>query len=222
MPKRKQQPFTWSYSKYSKFKQCAFSYDCKYNKKLPEPKGPGMQRGIDIHELGENYLLGKLKKVPGEYNKVAKEMRKFKKLDAIPEMSIGLTRDFEETEFFASDVWFRGKLDVTVYKSNDVINITDLKTGKIREGEYDDQLEIYGLVAHSIYDVEVINTNLLFIDQGQTVDGKPFHISQYENVKKKWIKKINAMEKTKTFRPNPSWLCRYCHYRKDNGGPCEL
>lgn len=213
--------FTWSYSKYSKFKQCPKAYEFKYIQKLPEPQGPALERGIHIHELGEKFLKGEID-LPEEYNKVKRQMLQFKKQEAIPEMAIGLTRDFEECEFFGKDVWFRGKLDVTVYAGSDKINITDLKTGKIREGEYDDQLEIYGLITHACYDVEVVNTYLLFIDQGKVVTGKPFHIDDYEKIKKKWIKKINAMEKTKTFRPNPSWLCNYCHYRKSNGGPCEL
>ena len=104
---------------------------------------------------------------------------------------------------------------------DNIIHVIDFKTGKVRPGTYDEQLELYGLAIHSIYDVGTVIPELWFLDSGENIIGDNFIQSCYESVKKKWVKKINAMENTKTFKAKPSWLCNYCYYSSKKGGQCE-
>jgi len=37
-----------------------------------------------------------------------------------------------------------------------------------------------------------------------------------------WVtEKVMKIENDDIFAPNPSYACRWCHFRKNNGGPCQ-
>ncbi len=59
------------------------------------------------------------------------------------EVKMGIRSNGEPCDFFAGDVWFRGKLDVVVtWEANAFIG--DWKTGKVRENA--DELELFGVM----------------------------------------------------------------------------
>ena len=37
-----------------------------------------------------------------------------------------------------------------------------------------------------------------------------------------WEQNVKPMFKDEIFAPLPSYMCRWCHFRKDNGGPCSM
>ena len=57
---------SWSFSRYGDYKKCPLAFKLKHIDKIQEPKSPAMQRGIDIHNLAEAYVVGKLAKLPPE------------------------------------------------------------------------------------------------------------------------------------------------------------
>mgnify|MGYP000287582546 FL=1 len=148
---------SWSFSRYGDYRKCPLSFKLKHIDKIAEPKSAAMQRGIDIHNLAEAYVVGKLAKLPpelalfkDEFAKLRK-MYKAKKLPMIVEDNWAFTAEWEETQW--NDwvrCWVRIKLDCAHYEEANVMFVTDYKTGKMNEAknaEYMEQLELYALAA---------------------------------------------------------------------------
>lgn len=215
----------WSYSRWADYQTCPFKAKCKYVLKLKEPGGDAMNRGSDIHKKLENYLNYKMKRVPTEAKLLKKEYVAMKKLKPEVELSVAFTNTWEKTDWFnPTKAWCRVKIDALTLptESNPVVEITDHKTGKVKEhGEYNNQLELYGLTGLLLYDMaEKSRSNLLFVDHGIIIAGEEYPRKDINKLKKKWEIRVAPMLKDTKFKPSPGMHCRWCHYRKSNGGPC--
>lgn len=220
MASKQSRPLTaWSYSRLKLYEQCPLKFKLKNLDKLPEPKSPHAQRGIDIHKKGENYLLGKLSRVPKEYSAFAEEMRQLKKHEASAEEKWAFTRDWEPTGYFDRDVWVRQITDASVVYEDGVVDVYDFKTGRIYD-DYDDQMEMFATGAMSIFElVEEVRTNLLFLDVGKPIR-QSFKPTELPYLKDKWESRTEAMFSDLEFAPKRNRYCGYCHFRRSNGGPC--
>jgi hypothetical protein len=215
----------WSYSRYSLYKQCPLKFKLTHIDKLPQPKSPALERGIAIHQEAEDYLNGKHRAVPESLKKLAKPLKQIRDEQYAAEDAWGLTKDWEETGFFAQDVWLRLKIDAYGMPRPNVFKMIDFKTGKMRSG-YIEQLELYAVCAFSIYDIHTVETELWYVDNGKIIDssenpGATFHVEDYEKLCKRWGYKTKPMFNDKTFSPTPNQFCGWCHWRKENGGPCK-
>jgi hypothetical protein len=231
----------WSHSRYKKYVQCPLSAKLEYLDRIkdPSPKHPAMQRGIDIHDLAENYVLGRLKRLPKELKLFAEEFKALKKLK-VPievEQQWAFTKGWKVTGWFDSDCWLRVMLDcnyVIEYAEGHVLKCIDYKTGKIRpelQEQYMEQLELYAIAGFLKYaDVDIVEGELWYLDEGvlmgEGYEGDPnfgvFHRKDLAKLKKKWEKKTKAMLGDTIFAPRPGNYCRWCWYKKDKGGHCEF
>lgn len=228
MPIKAALQFTsWSYSRYMAYQECPLAARLKHlEKKGDNRKSAAMQRGTDIHKLAELHLNGQLKKLPDELKLFADEYKVLRKLPTQTEHQWAHKRDWSPTEWFGKEAWFRFIADASAAvretlkkKILRVVRVIDFKTGKIRPG-YDDQLELGAISAFNQYDdVDVVNGELWYLDQGELKDTR-FERADLADLQKKWEKKTMAMLNDTTHAPRPGAGCRWCEFSKARGGPC--
>ena len=214
---------SWSYSKYGLWKQCPRKYKFRVIDKLTEPpmtEGPAM-RGIEIHKMFEDYLLGNIAELSNEFHYYTDFLNDLKMVNAWPEIKLAVDKDWNEVDWDSEDMWFRCILDALTLHGSEKAVIYDWKTGK-EYPEHIHQREIYACAVNSIYpDVYEIDCYHVYLDS-KSVTHTVFHRDQIPALQVKWEKNVQQMFEDTWFPANPSWLCRYCHFRKENLGPCEF
>ena len=226
---------SWSFSRYSDYKQCPARFKYKHLEKRPEPKAEALQRGADIHDAISAYLKGESKTVPKEAASYAVELKALRTLYLKPKDQTVVVEDdwaftsrWGETQWNNwAECWVRIKLDAAHTEGTSVMIVRDWKTGKLRDELVDDyleQLELYALAAllKYIFIVEV-RPELCYVDLGVTYPETPLSYTRADipRLIKLWEKRVAPMFKDKKFAPRPNSKCRWCHFRRENGGPCQ-
>lgn len=225
---------SWSYSRYAVYQECPRKFKFKFIDKLPEPPSPALERGAQTHTIAENYIKGNLPaKVPTElskFPKVFKELRKeYRKsiLGCLVEESWNFRNDWTQTVWNDWDgCWLRIKTDCVVYEDDDDITVIDWKTGKFRpdnSAQYMEQLSLYALGGFLMLDhVEIIAPRLYYLDEGKVYPENRFYTrDDLPGLQREWLAKVKPMMSDKSFLPKPGNACRFCTFKKSNGGPCE-
>lgn len=232
---------SWSYSRYSDWRSCPLMAKCKHlDKSLPkEPPSDAMARGTNIHTMAEEFIKGKLAKLPEELKLFADEFKKLRALykkktsGMIVEDNWALTKDWTETQWDDwVGCWVRIKLDCAHYLAPTVMMVTDWKTGKPNQykvTEYMEQLELYAVAALLLHDhLEEVHCRLAFTDTGDVYpfeeDGGALVVKRKDlpKLRKSWDKRVDPMFKDEKFVPKPGKQCNWCFYGqagKAKGGP---
>lgn len=216
----------WSYSRYKEYMTCPLRAKLKFIDKLQEPPSPAMARGDAIHKIAEKYVKtgGRF---PSELKPLEKEFKEIRKAKASAEGELAFTRDWEPCGWFDMQrCWVRIKIDallVPVEKKmeEEPVRVIDYKTGKIREGEYDEQLELYGLTGLLVAPKARTSTGeLWFIDHAQVIPlEEAFKREQEAKLKKHWEIKTAKMLADDKFLPTPGDGCRWCPFGKNKPAP---
>jgi RecB family exonuclease len=226
----------WSMSRYNDYIKCPALAKYKHVDKLKEPGNAAMERGTAIHKLAEDYVKGLLVKLPAELKgftdefKALKAAYKKKKWPMIVEDQWAFTNTWDETEWNNwADCWLRVKIDIAYQTDENILYVTDYKTGKMNDrnnAEYMVQLELYALAALLMSTAEDITVvpNLWYLDAGATFPPEPakFTKADLPKLKKTWEARVKPMLADRKFAPRPSNNCRWCHFRKENNGPCKF
>lgn len=134
---------------------------------------------------------------------------------AAAERMLGVTVDGRLCDFFAPDVWLRGKIDATVYRDNNVgvlptAAIFDWKTGKRREER--DELAIHAVLLKAWKPtVQKITAYYVWLQDNEV--GKPHDVSNTEqmfrNINYVMNDVANAIE-VENFPKRRNPLCGWC------------
>lgn len=228
-----------SWSRFNDHRRCGLYAKLKYLDKLPEPGSPAMERGGAIHKLGERYVLGQIRILPEELKLFKEEFAYLRKVGANVEGQLAVDRGWNPCDWFSRDAWLRVVTDARHQenKGKTIVGI-DYKTGKVYE-ENDEQLSLYSpvLFAHHPEADELI-LKLWYLDAGEekvyryrregikaatkkpggdAVDKRP----SFDELKAAWAEKLHPLLTDRKFVATPNEKCRYCHFRKSNGGPCR-
>ena len=214
---------SWSYSRYSTWKQCPGKAKLLYIEKLKEPDSPALLNGQKKHTELEYFLKG-YSPLPDWVHKNSKPYAEgLKERKAIPELQVAFNDKWQPVEWFAKNAWARIKIDVIDNSVPGVTDIKDWKSGKIRDGEYDEQLELYGLTGLLMFpDREKAIAELHFPEIGVTIPRSEYLQENRDQLRNLWESRVSAMLDDVTFEYTPNTYCRYCHFRKTNGGPCTV
>jgi len=217
----------WSFSRLGDYRMCPFKAKLKCVDKLKEPESEAMAEGTRIHKLAEDYVLGNITRLPKELQLFKAEFAALKKQKGVEcEAEWTFTANFDRvTGWFSKDAWCRIKVDAHYLdaKTNRV-RVIDYKTGKIKDTDLE-QLELYALAALLLYpDCEGVDCELWYTKLGELLPPNGANFENTTAVKKrllaKWVKASKPMLADRKFKPTPNALCRWCHFRNDNGGPC--
>jgi len=211
----------WSFSRYNTYQQCPFKLKCSAVLKLKEPETEPMLKGQRVHKAGEDYVKGIAKKLDPAFKLFKPQMLELRKAKAQTELSWGFTKTWEPCGFFDKGVWCRIKTDVLETLPSGVVRVIDYKTGSMYP-EHADQLGLYALGAFKMTPtLKSAQCEDWYLDNGQ----RSFEVFEAKGMKKlqaTWEKKVAPMLADERLLPTKNKWCGRCHYRKANGGPCEL
>jgi hypothetical protein len=234
-------PVSWSFSRYSDFRECPLKFKLKHMDRIKEPPSDAMQRGIDNHTFAEQYVKGTLKKLPpalcglkAEFDAMRK-MYKAKKFPMIVEDNWAFTVDWEETQWNDwVNCWVRIKLDAAHYTDARTMFVTDWKGGKpndFKNAEYMEQMELYAVAAllmSAVEDVE-IHVRLGYHETGEFIvprdkEGNEIVYTRADlpRLLKEWNKRVKPMMTATNFPPRANRGCQWCFYGQAGiakGGP---
>lgn len=225
---------SWSFSRWSVYEECPAKAKYKFIDKLKEPGSAAMDRGSELHKLGETFLKTG-GRVPKEVKLIGDTLKDFKKRGALAEADFTFTKDWKATRWDDwNNAWCRIKADVIIAPVIDsdipTAEVHDFKTGGEKKlanqdfGEYYTQLELYGLAGLLTFPTaQVVKSSLVFIDFGKTVENPyAFKRSDEKKLMKKWEMNTKRMLADTTFKPKPGNACRWCHFSKAKDGPCQF
>jgi hypothetical protein len=238
----------WSYSRFGVYTACPYKAKLQFIDKLKEPDFAAGIEGTRVHAIAAAYTTGKLptdreaasllpelkamlasKRVPKELETFAEEFQMLRKAKALCEEQWTFDRNWNYLPdgWFSSQAWLRVKVDSHYLeakkKGNGIrettVHIQDHKTGKVSV-EHSLQRSLYALAAFQVYlDCVKVTAAHWYLTPGK-LESETWERSQLDKLKKDWALRTTAMLHDTTFTPNPSAACRWCHFRKSNGGPC--
>jgi hypothetical protein len=226
----------WSYSRYNDYATCPMMFAYKHLLRVKETtKSPAMERGIDIHREGEEFLVApkKPKKVPASYANFADEMAQLRDMSPTVEQQWGFRQDWTPATatardphgWFAKDVWLRNVLDVCVVYPDDTALVIDFKTGK-KYGTNEDQMQLFALATFNKFpQLTEVSTRLWYLDIDDIKENEvesEFVAKEVPALKKDWERKVKPMFLDRKFPPRPNPKCKWCHVSKSKGGPCKF
>ncbi len=229
--KKISRPFAWSYSALGDYETCPAKYGFR-KAKVPTPKNPYMERGIEIHGEAEAYLKREVRALPKSLKLLKDEFKELLVVDAIAEGQMAFTRKWEPTGWFADDVWLRVKVDAHYRSDDKTARVIDFKTGRVPfEDKYSEQKRIYAAAGMCHYPaVSQVSVELWYVDHGiirpDPAKGKReiyTRKSHLRGIQQEFTLRAKRMESDKVLKPRPSITnCKWCDYSCHKGGPCAV
>lgn len=218
---------TWSFSRLMEYENCPYAVYLKSVEKMPDPSGPAAERGVLVHGHIEGYIQNEhdtllavplasgMKKVNlAPFEPLMERLRLGWIADQVEvEGDWGFTRDWQQTGFFADDVWARVKLDAIEFESETSAVAYDWKTGRKfgNELKHNQQGMVYAIATFMRYPkLEFIETKFVYLDQHETLENR-YSRERALMLKPMWDKRANRLTTATEFPPKPSLhACRFC------------
>jgi len=217
-------PFAWSYSALGAFETCPHRYmTTRITKEVKEPQTEATLWGNRVHKAFEENVKMNRPFPNGmeDYAKVADTLKAYgkgKKIDA--EQKLAINRNMNKTEYFASDVWLRSIIDVTIEADGHVF-VGDYKTGK--KNPDSGQLRLTAAIIFATRPwIENVTNSFLWLKDGTTTTEK-FVRQDASEIWQEFMPRVKRMEESirlGEFPKRPSGLCRnWCpvHTCEHNG-----
>jgi RecB family exonuclease len=217
-PKQK----AWSYSAASNHAKCPRKFRYQRIDKLPEPENEAMARGSLIHKACEARIKHGVDQslVAAPWLERLDELRS---RGAIPEVQLAFDKQWQSVPWFGAHVWGRCVLDASYKIAPAIVQIVEFKTGKVYP-EHTQQLRLYALAGFILHpEAEEVRSELWYLDK--TEAPRPGYVAQRSAVphlKEEFIEFSRPMLNDTIYPARPGPLCRWCHFRKANNGPCEF
>ena len=207
----------YSNSSIKTYEQCPYKYKLTRIDKLKEPTGDAAMRGSNIHTVFEKAL--ETLTLPPEFAYWNDYIKSLASKQAGSEIKFALTKDWNVCGFNDSVAWVRGIYD-NIYVEGNHAHVLDWKTGK--ERDYGDQLKLYAVVILATYpEVEIVTTEVCYIDLQKRSAGVEYSRADFAQLQAWLTDRIGKIENDDIFAPKPDYGCRWCYFRKSNGGPCQ-
>ena len=211
--------YPYSYSSIKTYEECPAKYKFSRILRLPQPSGPAAERGTLIHAEIEEALNGGLVLLSADVEHLANSIEVWRKSGAQSELEFAFDKHWHEVSYKSDSAIFRGIIDLYMEHDDQAV-VIDFKTGK--ERDYQDQVRVYSAaILATKPHINSVRNIIEFIDQKKTKEYVPVRRENLSELKSLLIGRLMAVELDKIYAPNPNQFCRWCHYRKDNGGPCK-
>lgn len=214
---------SWSFSRLKTYLQCPYKAKLLYIDRMKEPESAPMLEGHRIHKLAEDFLKGIIEDVPEELELFAEDYYNLRDCGSAlyVESNAAFRKDLTPCDWFAKDAWLRAIYDALVVNDDGTAIVIDLKTGKMRR-EDSEQLSLFAFtILLKLPEINEVRTELWYAKGGELVSGD-YTRTGFNAYREYWLSKVEPMLADTEFLPNPSALCRWCHFRKDNNGPCKF
>jgi RecB family exonuclease len=207
---------TASYSALDAFETCPRKYEASnFLKTVPFVTSEAMARGNRVHKFMEDYVkegtpvpagLTKLKSLVDKITPRATEVH--------AEQQIAINYDLKQVGYFAGDVAWRAKLDLTVLHPPGMI-VVDYKTSS-EPRETIDQLEMNILMAFVRYpDIERARGIFAYTDhKDRHRDIARTDIPRIVDGIYPRLERLRLAQERRDFPPTPCYLCKFCPVKK--------
>lgn len=205
---------TWSYSLLAAFIKCPMQYDAVRVRKLyPFVEGPEMKEGNKQHKLFENGIKFATPMPPGyEHHQPMIDA-----IRALPgtkhvELPIAVNQKGDPVGYWDKDVWVRGKADVVVDVSPEVVIVGDYKTGKSQYADTSQLKLTAAMLFNTRPQLQTVKSALIFTKENKTVPmvyTRDKQMTYWQDFMPDYARLVRAHE-TNTFMPKPSGLCKRC------------
>ena len=210
---------TYSYSSIKTYEQCPQKFKFGRIDKLPEPSGEAAERGKSLHSAIEANVKGESDVLPTEIEHLREEIKDLRSMNAVADKQFAIDQDWKPVQFFSKQARFRGIIDIYAKDTTRAI-VLDWKSGKVRD--YSDQVRVYAAVSFALDDeLELVKPVIKYIDQKKEQEYPSIPREVYPSLRAEIDRRMTKIDNDTVYAPNPGFLCRWCHYRKDNGGPCQ-
>jgi hypothetical protein len=215
-----------SYSKLTDFEACPYKTKLKHVDRVPEAKAPAAERGTAIHQLAEDFVLGKIAVLPEELRKFSDEFSSLRTQYVDGKVSLegewGFDKNWSVTDY--KTAWLRMKLDARVHTTPTTAVIVDYKTGKRfgNELKHGEQTLLYGL-AEVLREpqIERVTVELWYLDIDD-LHAQSFTRDKILKFLPAFEKRLLALTNATKFPPKPNvFACKWCPYGPAKGGQCE-
>jgi len=212
---------SWSYSKLSTYERCPAMKKYRYDLKVEVSRvdSPQAQRGTALHEDLERNLGKTVYEVPEWMRPHMPHLEKYQ--SGKKELVVRLTEDWKPV---VEDHWLICIIDLNHIEDDKYATVIDYKSGK-RYETHQEQIELYNLsVLAQNPEVERVEGKCYYLDEPPGGWGPPVFTfrEQFEAVRKRWEDRVAMMDCDTEGAPRPGYYCRWCDYRKENGGPCPF
>lgn len=209
----------FSYSAIKLYEQCPSKYKFSRIDRIPEPSGDAASRGTLIHAELEHLINGELQTMTDDVKHMLPKITAWVECKARPEMQFAVDDQWSEVEYSSPGAMLRGVIDLYL-EDGDTATVIDFKTGKDRD--YSDQVTVYAaVILGSKPHINQVKIAIEFVDLKKTTSYATITRDQLDELKASIVRRMDIIGTDHIFAPNPSFLCRFCHYRKENGGPCK-
>ena len=207
----------YSNSSIKTYEQCPYKYKLTRIDKLKEPTGDAAVRGTNIHTIFEKAL--EVPTLPAEFAYWTDYIQTLVSKRAGSEVRFAITKQWNACGFTDDVAWIRGIYDA-IYIDGNHAHVLDWKTGK--ERDYGDQLKLYAAMILATYpEVDTVTTEVCYIDLQKRAAGPEYLRSDFDKLQQWLGDRVGKIERDDIFAPKPDYGCRWCHFRKANGGPCQ-
>jgi len=235
--KKTKQAKSSSFSRADLMQKCPLQFYFRHLEKIPnlaEDPPPGVERpldrGIRLHDLAEDYVEGKLMKIPTDLKPYQEHLDKLKILykHGIIELEKEYAFDADWNPCGYKD-WdrcvYRGKGDVVIRPDEHNVIVIDYKTGKKdgNEVKHHEQCVEYG-ICEALMDPElqIFTLELWYFDQPLAADNPTSRtltrtqlLRSFENMRNKHQKVLDEV----LFPARPSRMaCYFCDYKAGTVG----
>lgn len=223
--------WAWSYSRYKAFDSCpkrhyevdiAKNYkdeseQLKWGNDVHEALAAAVEKDTPLPDSLQDYSLWVEEMRSGEFasDGLPSWIRHLADPDAIVfvEKQYAITKDFQPTEWFAPNVWFRGICDVVRFDPTMTVGLArDYKTGKVLHDTRQLMLMSQCLFVH-IPTLKRLRTEFVWLKEG-CISPETFDRG---TIMREWaplmpqVKIMEEASKTNNYPPKPCGLCaRYC------------
>lgn len=215
-----------SYSRWATHQKCGLKYKFAYVDKIKVDRGepaPAMVRGSRLHDSAEGYVLGTGELDP-ELSHFAQWLFNLREnYICHPERKWAYDLEGNACEFDDEQAFLRGIWDLVVEPAEWVepLDVMEYKTGKIYP-DHKKQRYLYGLAGLIHFpEAERVRVRTVYFDK-KTFHEESWSREELPTMLNDWKNWVDLMEMENTWIPNPSWLCKYCEFSRNKGGPCKF
>lgn len=226
----------WSYSRYNTYKKCPRQAYYRFIERRPEPEAPPLLRGQRVHDEAERYVKGELDEPTNELSGFASELDRLREARANGERVLleegwAFNKDYLPVhedipnKEFNPQTRLRVKVDALYQPTDDHAEVIDYKTGKVREEEHEEQLELYAPAAFLRYpSLQAIDAEMWYLDDADNhILSLRYTRDQLDELLRTWDERTAAMLEDTTFEPDPGPHCKWCNFSHNHAnGPCEV
>lgn len=211
----------WSYSKVSTYERCPKKKGFKYDERLRPiaEKSAAALRGDELHKDLELHIDKGLYEVPEWMRPHQPHLERY--ANGLKEQRICLNEEWEvvaegdETCIFIIDL---------LHIEEPFATVIDYKSGK-RYDNHAEQIELYSAaVLWALPEIERVEGKCYYLDEKPGSWGKPVFVDRDNMVaiRARWDSRVVMMDVDTECAPRPGWYCKWCEYRKSEGGPCRF